>query len=59
MNMDQIEGIVRHILTVAGTALVAKGVIDASTLAAAAGALATLVAVGWSVWAKRKPKPSV
>lgn len=53
MNKDMILGLIRHILTTAGGALVAKGVVDADEAGQIAGALATLVGVAWSIWQKR------
>lgn len=53
MNGEQIAGLVRHILTVAGGGLVTAGVIDEAGLTLAAGAVATLVGIVWSVIAKR------
>ncbi len=55
MNTDSILGVVRHILTFGGGFLVAKGWIDTDTLTQAVAALATLVGLVWSVWAKKKP----
>lgn len=47
-----IQGVARHLLTAAGGALVAKGVVDAGTAEATIGALVTLIGVGWSIWEK-------
>lgn len=54
MTGEQIAGVVRHLLTVAGGALVTGGVLDEQTLLLAAGAIATLAGVAWSIFAKRK-----
>lgn len=59
MTAEQFAGIVRAIVAAAGGFLVAKGVIDAETLAALAGAVATIGAAVWSVLAKKKPAPKV
>jgi hypothetical protein len=56
MNGEQIAGIVRAIVAALGGFLVAKGVADAETVAAVAGALATLAAAAWSVLSKKKPE---
>lgn len=48
MNADQIGGIVRAIVAFGGGFLVAKGLIDAATLATIGGAIATAVAAYWS-----------
>jgi hypothetical protein len=54
MNMDAILGVVRHVLTFGGGFLVAKGWLDADTLTQGVAALATLIGLGWSIFAKRK-----
>lgn len=54
LTQDQIFGIIRHALTAAGGALVAKGVIDEAGLTEAVGALVTLLGVVWSAMAKKE-----
>ncbi len=54
VNSDQIIGLARHLLTTAGGILVAKGVIDETSMLAVVGSLATIVGVAWSVYAKRR-----
>jgi hypothetical protein len=49
-----LNGVVRHILTAAGGALVTKGVIGETELEMAVGALITIVGVVWSAIAKKK-----
>ena len=49
-----LNGIVRHILTAAGSALVARGSLAESELDLAVGAIITLAGVIWSAIAKRK-----
>lgn len=46
-------GIVRHLLTMGGGALVAAGWLDESTAQQTIGAVVTLVGVVWSVLEKR------
>ncbi len=53
MTKDITLGLVRHGLTALGGVLGARGVIAASDVELAVGAIMTLVAVGWSVLAKR------
>lgn len=53
LTKEQIFGILRHILTTAGGALVAKGAIDEATLMEGVGAVVTLVGVAWSFWVKK------
>ena len=49
MLKPAILALVRQILTVAGTALVAKGLVEASDLEPVIGALLTIGSVVWSV----------
>ena len=51
-----LNGIVRHILTAAGGALVARGSLAESELELAVGAIITLAGVIWSAFAKRHAK---
>jgi uncharacterized membrane protein len=52
--MDNIvAGIIRHILTAAGGALVAAGYLTSEEWVAIAGALAVLLGVMWSVISRR------
>ena len=53
MLKPAILAIVRQILTVAGTALVAKGFVQASDLEPVIGALLTIGSVIWSLADKR------
>ena len=55
MNMESVMGVIRHILTFGGGFLVARGWVDAETVTTAVAALATLIGLGWSLWAKRTP----
>lgn len=54
MSGEQIAGIVRAVVAALGGYLVGKGLADAETVAAVAGAAATLAAAVWSVLSKRK-----
>ena len=53
MLKPAILAIVRQILTVVGTALVAKGYVEASDIEPLVGALLTIGSVVWSVADKR------
>jgi len=53
MSGEQIAGIVRAVVAALGGYLVGKGLTDAETVAAVAGAAATLAAAVWSVLSKR------
>lgn len=53
MTAEQVAGQVRTILAALGGFFVGKGYIDEATSIALAGAVATIVAAGWSWWAKR------
>jgi hypothetical protein len=50
---DQIAGIVRHLLTTVGGALVAAGYLTSDEWTAVAGALAIVIGVVWSIITKR------
>ena len=54
MNESMIGGLVRHLLTTAGGALVAKGVIAATAVEPIIGGLMALFGVAWSLWRKKK-----
>lgn len=56
MNQEQIGGIVRAVISAVGGYFVGKGITDAATVTAVAGAAATIAAAVWSVIAK---KPAV
>jgi len=53
MTGEQIAGIVRALSAAIGGWLVGRGVVDADTVTAVGGALATIATAVWSVWAKR------
>lgn len=53
MSKPAILALIRQILTVAGTALVAKGYVHASDIEPVIGALLTIESVVWSVVDKR------
>jgi hypothetical protein len=53
---NEIAGVLRAFLAAAGGGLASKGYIDAATIEIVAGALATLIAVAWSIYSKRKAK---
>lgn len=57
MSAEQIAGIVRAIVAAVGGYLVGKGLADAETVAAVAGAAATIAAAVWSVLSKKKAEP--
>jgi len=53
---DSIKSIVRHGLSFGGGFLVAKGLVTVDQANELAGAVITLLGVGWSVWNNRKSK---
>jgi hypothetical protein len=53
MNKEQLLGVIRHGLTVAGGALIAKGVLDESVSNEIIGAIMSLVGVVWSFFSKK------
>ena len=54
MSAEQIAGIVRALVAAVGGYFVGKGLVDANTVAAVGGALATLATAIWSVGSKKK-----
>jgi len=57
MNATTIAAVVRHLLGIAGGWLLAKGLsLDAGTIETISGAVGSLIAVGWSLYSKQKPK---
>ena len=56
MHGEQIAGIVRAVVAAIGGYLVGKGITDAETVAAVAGAAATVAVAVWSVLSKKKPE---
>lgn len=54
MLQQAIGGLIRHLLTSFGGALMTGGVMTESDIAAIAGGVATIVGVGWSWWQKRQ-----
>jgi len=57
MTAEQFAGIVRAIVAALGGYLVAKGLVDAETVATLAGVAATAGAAIWSFLSKKKPEP--
>ena len=57
MNSDVILGVVRHVLTFGGGFLASAGVIAASDVEMAVGAIVTLVGIVWSALQKKKMAP--
>ncbi len=57
MNRDVILGLVRHVLTIGGGFLIAKGVVDAPGLDTVVGALVTIIGVVWSIFDKKQADP--
>ena len=52
MNIDDVQGIIRHILTSAGGALVTSGVLTNGQVQDGIGAIMILGGIGWSLWQK-------
>lgn len=53
MSAEQIQGIVRHVLSGLGVYLTSTGLADDATVQAGIGAVLTLVGVAWSFLVKR------
>lgn len=51
---EMYNGLIRHLLTTVGGVLAAKGYIEAGQVEMVAGALATILGVVWSIYAKRR-----
>ena len=56
LTAEQVGGIVRAIMAAVGGYAVGQGLTDAETMATIGGAVTTLAAAVWSIWAKRKAK---
>lgn len=54
MTGEQVAGIVRAVIAAVGGLLIGKGFADAETVAAVAGAAATIAAAVWSYKSKKK-----
>lgn len=54
MEKEQLFGLMRHALTIAGGALVTKGVIDEGMAAELVGIAMSIVGVVWSFTSKKK-----
>jgi len=52
LDQETVLGIIRHVLTSAGGALVTEGVVSQSQLADGVGAVVVLIGIGWSIWNK-------
>ncbi len=53
MTSDQIGGVIRALAAGVGGYFVGQGLVDAETVTIIGGALATLAAAAWSIYAKR------
>ena len=53
MTKEIVFGIIRHILTIAGGALVTKGLVDSAGLEQAIGSVIGVLGVVWSIVAKK------
>ena len=54
MTGEQIAGVIRALSAAIGGYFVGKGVVDADTVAAIGGGLATVATAIWSIWAKQQ-----
>lgn len=54
MLKQMVMGFLRHAITVGAGSLVASGVISQSQLETLVGGVLVTVAIGWSLWDKRK-----
>lgn len=56
MNSEEVGGVVRAVVAALGGVAVAKGLTDAGTVTAIAGAAATIAVAVWSIVAKRRAR---
>lgn len=54
MTKEMVMAVARHLLTAAGGALVARGVVDAGSADLIVGGLVAAIGVAWSYFDKRK-----
>jgi hypothetical protein len=59
MKVEQITGIIRHILTTVGGVLISTGVAEKDQVELIAGGVAALIGVAWSWFSKRKAEPEL
>ena len=57
LSKEQILGIIRHLLTIIGGVVIAKGYMEEDVVGEAIGAVMSLVGIVWSIAAKRIPEP--
>ena len=53
MNKAMILGLVRHVLTIAGGYLAAKGLLDPLAVDSVVGAVLVIAGAGWSIQSKK------
>lgn len=56
MKIEQVMGIIRHILTFVGGVVVAKGLVDEALITEIIGGTLTLIGGIWSIISKNKTK---
>ena len=54
MKKEQLNGLIRHALTVVGGALVAKGILEEEIMLDCVGAAMSVIGIVWSFVAKKK-----
>jgi len=54
MTGEQIAGVIRALSAAIGGYFVGKGLVDADTVAAIGGGLATVATAIWSIWSKKQ-----
>jgi len=53
ISQEQVNGIIRHVMTGVGSILIMKGTVDESTWFVVTGSLLGVVGILWSVFAKK------
>jgi hypothetical protein len=59
MKQEQVLGLVRYVITIAGGFLVAQGLVTDGAMTEIIGGLMALLGTGWSWWAKTEAAPVV
>lgn len=54
MHKEQVKGLIRHILTIAGGYAVGRGYVDQSTALELVGAMSSFIGIIWSLATKDK-----
>ena len=56
MYASEIAGLIRHLVTIAGSVAVTHGYLNSDQLAEVSGSIAVIIAVAWSIISKVRSK---